>query len=383
MTHLTLKFEQLCVKLNGIYALNLFAKDEYQKQLGEALFARPVLHMNLNLYNDNELHIKSKAYCSIKSNAFQNFARINSLTLNLGNIVKIEANSFSELSNLKKFHLTFYSKSLVIDTNALNGLENLENLAIQAQLPRFDLLATFEGLSFANFKNLKCLKLDGIALASISDHFFSKAQQLESIRLSSNKLNSISIYSLQGLTKLQRIVIDENEIETLNLQSFANLPCLKELHFSCNLINRFENKREDGMSQGEDFFPKLEEIDLSHNRITHFMPDTFIQFGRLITLNLTGNKLTEIQISTLRGLHQIRTLNVSHNLIETIEAGSFNESPKLKEIYLNHNKLTTLDASLFCKLCHLETLKVEGNNLDKKSEEMLSELQIRRNFYDF
>ena len=371
MTHLTLKCEQLFVKLKSVYALKLDTIDGYKAQLDNALFTRPVLHVNL--YNDDKLSFTSNAYCSIKSNAFQNFHKINSLSMILSKISKLEANSFEELSQLKELKLICNSNSLVINTNALNCLTNLELLSISAD-SQYKGPGMLKGLL-----NLKYIQFNRISMSSISDHFFCNAQKLEKITLNSNNLNSISIYGLQGLTKLQSVYIIYNEIKTINLQSFANLPCLKEVSLYGNGIQRIKNKRRYGMPQDGDFFPKLETIDLSWNRITHFMPDTFIiiQFGHLIRLNLSQNKLTQIPVSTLRGLHQLRTLNLSSNQIEKIEAGSFDELSKLKEIYLSHNKLAKLDASLFCKLCHLEALEVEGNKLDKKCVDRLLNLKFQ------
>ena len=110
LTHLTLKCRQLSDKLRDIYALKLKNEAEYKTQLKEALFARPVLHVN-NLYNvDDEMLIKSESYCSIKSNAFPNFAKINSLFMYLSNIEKIEANSFMELSPILVSGRIFHSK---------------------------------------------------------------------------------------------------------------------------------------------------------------------------------------------------------------------------------------------------------------------------------
>ena len=113
-------------------------------------------------------------------------------------------------------------------------------------------------------------------------------------------------------------LLDSTKLKHLNLRSFANLLHLKIVKLSCNQIQRAENKRDDRMSQDEDFFPILEDIDLSRNQFT---------------ANFEG---------------------------------SFEESSKLIQLNLSHNKLTTVDACLFSKLCHLKNLVVEYNKLDKK-----------------
>ena len=119
--------------------------------------------------------------------------------------------------------------------NVFNGLENLEYLKIYAHLQNWESIV-FEGLSFANLKHLTEIKLDGIALTSISDIFFCQSQQLKIITLTMNYLNFISIYGLRGLNKLKEIVIYRNQIETINLQSFVNLPYLTEVDLSSNRI---------------------------------------------------------------------------------------------------------------------------------------------------
>ena len=371
LTHLTLKCRQLHVILTYIFALRLSDKDEYKAQIDESLFSRPVSHVKL--YNDTELAIITDTYCSIKSNAFQNFTNISKLHLNLRNVKKLEANSFMGLSQLKELELVveFFFESLVMDMNVLKCLENLAKFTIFALVSKS---VKLEGLSFANFKHLKYVNLDGIALTSIHEHFFCKEQKLESITLKRNALNYIGIYDLQDQNELRSLSIYSNTIETINLQSFANLPCLQEVTLCANEIQRVENKREDEILQDEDSFPELQVLCFCENLITHLKPDTFIQLRNLMRLDLSSNKLTEIQISTFRGLHQLRILYLSYNQIETIEAGSFDELSKLKELDLSHNKLTRLDANLFCKLCHLKTLEVIGNKLDNKSKDMVLKL---------
>ena len=110
MTHLSLKCEQLSGKLRDIFALKLSDVNEYEAQIEEALFARPVLR--LNLYKDaDKIYIENKAYCLIKSSAFQNFINIKSLTLDSSNIYRFETDSFKELSCLKELNLLFFFPS--------------------------------------------------------------------------------------------------------------------------------------------------------------------------------------------------------------------------------------------------------------------------------
>ena len=136
---------------------------------------------------------------------------------------------------MNELSLSFYSNYPIMVMNVFNGLENLEYLKIYAHLPNWESIV-FEGLSFANLKHLTEIKLDGIALTSISDIFFCQSQQLKIITLTMNYLNFISIYGLRGLNKLKEIVIYQNQIETINLQSFVNLPYLTEVDLSSNRI---------------------------------------------------------------------------------------------------------------------------------------------------
>ena len=213
------------------------------------------MHVNLDANIRNGIMcISSDVYCSTKSSAFQNFTQINTLYLDMSHMDKLEANTFKKLLNLKKLVLNFDTlwdtdldrDPFAMDTNAFNGLENLEELFIYAPSP-CRTPEKLEELSFANFKHLKYVELQSIVLTSVSDHFFCMASQLESINLIDNKMNSISIYGLQGLNKLQKVWIQKNEIETLNLQLFANLPCLNLVALYSNKIKRIENKRDDEM----------------------------------------------------------------------------------------------------------------------------------------
>ena len=74
------------------------------------------------------------------------------------------------------------------------------------------------------------------------------------------------------------------------------MPCLKEVNLSSNKIKQVEYKGANGTPQDGGSFQNLEDIDIYNNKITHFMPDTFIQLKQLVQLNLSQNKLTKIQI---------------------------------------------------------------------------------------
>jgi len=92
------------------------------------------------------------------------------LSVNFYYIIKPKHNSFDELSQLKELTLNFNYKSVAMDTNAFNGLTNLETLTIVAHVQNKE-PNKLDLLSFTNFEHLKVVELFGITLTSIRENY--------------------------------------------------------------------------------------------------------------------------------------------------------------------------------------------------------------------
>lgn len=82
------------------------------------------------------------------------------------------------------------------------------------------------------------------------------------------------------------------------------------------------------------FQQKLEEIDLSHNKLTHFHHETFSQLNSLIILNLSHNS---IRLKYGQFPLTLKRLDISYNQLKDFTMRQLLGSQLLEELKLNGN----------------------------------------------
>lgn len=151
---------------------------------------------------------------------------------------------------------------------------------------------------------------------------------------------------LHCMPNLSQLDFDQIDLQGNHLQTLDNLPLLvKSLNASYNsLIN-------DGIFFP---FPRLEHLNLSHNRINIFEEDDFLQcYPSLVTLDFSYNCLRQLQF--LRD-SDVETLIVSHNRLQLVSG-----LPRtLKEFLADSNEITMIQSRL---PPHIEFLDVSYNFL--------------------
>lgn len=151
---------------------------------------------------------------------------------------------------------------------------------------------------------------------------------------------------LPSIPNLSALSYEEIDLQGNHLHSLDNLPLLlKSFNGSYNsLIN-------DGIFFP---FPRLEHLNLSHNRINIFEDDEFLQcFPSLVFLDFSYNCLK--QVSFLRESN-IEILNVSHNRLQLLEGLPLT----LKEILADSNDISMIQSKLPASI---ERLDVSYNSL--------------------
>lgn len=98
--------------------------------------------------------------------------------------------------------------------------------------------------------------------------------------------------------------------------------------------------------------------------VKHIEDHTFKGMATLQELDLSHNKLTTFGPNSLRGAVDLHTLQLQGNEISVIHEEAFARFPHLLEINLNGNKLVTVPVILFSGL-HLEKLYMGSNPMEQ------------------
>lgn len=104
-------------------------------------------------------------------------------------------------------------------------------------------------------------------------------------------------------------------------------------------------------------------LDLSSNRISTILNDTFNQFLELENLKLGDNFLIEVQTHYFNGLQELSILNLSSNLISNIEKNSFKSLKSL--LWLNLANNCILNIALNLPPVALYSLNLSRNLIEK------------------
>ncbi|KAJ9580532.1 hypothetical protein L9F63_024298 [Diploptera punctata] len=188
---------------------------------------------------------------------------------------------------------------------------------------------------------------------------------------------------------LQMLNISNNKVEALQKTTLKDLKVISlvELDVSSNLISYVHK---------EAFIrhPKLEKINLSHNKISRIEASTFKYIPHLNWLSVAGNPLSE-HVPILHST-SLKTFILSSCDLVNIFPFAFNHLPNLKELVLSSNKieileplegienvsvldlsdnnLTYLSVDLLGKLSNLTNLNLKNNLMNSLSVEVISQL---------
>ncbi|XP_058147150.1 podocan-like [Dasypus novemcinctus] len=235
-----------------------------------------------------------------------------------------------------------------IPAHAFLGLPNLEWLDLSKN--KLDARGLHPH-AFKNLSRLKRLNLDGNSLSTIP----ALPASLQELKFNDNLLQGLQRSSFRGLSQLLTLEVEGNQLHDGNISPLAFQPLhsllylrldrnrlraippglpasLQELHLATNHI---EEVTEGVLSRSH----SLSVLVLSNNRLQEdrLAPRAWIDLPKLETLDLSHNRLVHVPSFLPRGL---RRLALHHNHIERIPGYVFaHMKPGLEFLQLSHNRL--------------------------------------------
>eukprot|EP00058_Branchiostoma_floridae_P016207 XP_002601695.1 hypothetical protein BRAFLDRAFT_94576 [Branchiostoma floridae] len=263
----------------------------------------------------------------------------------------IQANSFTNFPHLQKLDLAIGILNTV-ENKAFNGLSFLTHLDLSHHLIYALPQDVFEGLLSLNHLDLSYNNLEN-SQARLPE-------TLDYLDLSHNNLNSI---------------MDTESLSFALSFNFTHLKRVKHLNLSHNRLGGVESLP-----------ANITVLDLQHNQIGYYLPDSVfsiaglkyldlshndirttseatIQSSALETLRLDNNALVGIDGTFMKGLKKLKILTFSYNHIGVIGTGNFQWLVQLVQLDLSHNEINTLASFAFRGLSRLRSLDLSNNQI--------------------
>lgn len=242
----------------------------------------------------NILSLNGNNFASIPDNAFTGLT-IEYLTLSYNNLTKFTANTFRNLSGLRKLRIlepTLYE----IETGALEPVRN-------------------------TLVDLEVFKLDMKGSSARLDRFMNEVKQLTHLRFISFVDMAISSFNHEWILNfpaLESLSLASNAIQTLPDNLFVEATRkLRVLDLTGNLVSSLAEV----LSALAPVRQSLEELILSQNRI-EFVHD-FGAFTKLRVLDLSHNRIKMLGASQFRDIKSLQNAYFAWNAIEIIDDNSF------------------------------------------------------------
>ena len=116
------------------------------------------------------------------------------------------------------------------------------------------------------------------------------------------------------------------------------------------------------------FFPHLQELNLSGNRISEIKENAFARLNSLQKLELSSNQISEIKENAFAGLNSLHTLGLSENKISEIKENAFAGLNGLQRLDLFKNQISEIKENAFVRLNSLHTLELSSNKISEIKE---------------
>ncbi|NWX43374.1 NEPN protein, partial [Steatornis caripensis] len=150
----------------------------------------------------------------------------------------------------------------------------------------------------------------------------------------------------------RRLYISHSKIKQLQITHFRRMSALEELVLSCSGTESIENNTFKSLST-------LKSLELYKNQLKQI--PVFLPSG-LEILKLAGNSINTLQASDFEGLMKLRVLDIRNNLIATLPPSVFSSLCNLQSLILDGNNMESVSAPL--KLPRLTYLSMADNKLN-------------------
>ncbi|KAK9882853.1 hypothetical protein WA026_023550 [Henosepilachna vigintioctopunctata] len=203
--------------------------------------------------------------------------------------------------------------------------------------------------SFSGSSSVKMINLQKNSLRLLPDSIFEDQFELEELYLDFNQLEILSPNVFSSLRSLKILYLNNNYLTVMSDYILRNSLNLRELQLSHNHLSSFEYSNANNISfvsfsEVALLYPKLRNVDISHNEITQYPRRSKI-IADARNISFENNFIQYFNISFLRHSDvSKRELNLDHNNITSIDFQNIEEivekyGKKKLKIKISHNPI--------------------------------------------
>nr|XP_049700792.1 leucine-rich repeat-containing protein 70-like isoform X2 [Helicoverpa armigera] len=298
----------------------------------------------------SESHIKSIG------RAFIGLGQLDSLNLSRNDLEIIDPGVFKFTEDKSRLYLLDLSYNLLtyLQEDFFENLYNLRKLYLQGNK------LTFLGDQYSNhLKNLDYLNLCCSNLSTL-DISLKSLTNLTEIDLSNNNLEKVDLFDLKSL---EAIDLSHNNIEEVMFDEFKEFANLREINFGYNKLKNIFASDDNLVTKVS---KPLVKVQFDHNNISHIDRGFFTFFSHISLLDLSHNILIEFEPDTFKHVKVLQVLNVpncrvtiSKEILSTLENTYIFDSTKndddcRKGSYNVNNEIKYTEKFMRNKILNLE-----------------------------
>ncbi|XP_073844733.1 insulin like growth factor binding protein acid labile subunit convoluted [Musca autumnalis] len=334
------------------------------------------------------LYLSDNRISDVGRGSFGGVARIGTIDLARNALKKVDYQMFTQLNYIEVLDLAENNITLIEKNSFKDIYQSVINISHNA-------LETIQPKAFENCVNITVLDLSFNRLKNFSKGAFDETTFATEFQLSHNFFTNLADVPLEYMSALKVLNVSYNNITMVPKNTF---PKLYELHtidishnnistifngvfqtlFSLRFINLSHNSLTEIKSSMFGTLPTLLELDLSNNRLVNIVRGALVKLASCRRLDISNNRLEKLfQISI-----SLNELHMSHNRITKIPAGTWPVMNSLLYLDMSYNLLgDNLEESSFRGLLVLQKLHLEGNGITRPPVECLASMSTLQYLY--
>ncbi|XP_032737299.1 leucine-rich repeats and immunoglobulin-like domains protein 2 isoform X1 [Lontra canadensis] len=199
-----------------------------------------------------------------------------------------------------------------------------------------------------------------------------ESQTLQEVKMNYNELTEIPYFG-EPTSNITLLSLVHNIIPEINAEAFQFYPALENLDLSSNIISEIKTSS----------FPRmqLKYLNLSNNRITILEAGCFDNLSSsLLVVKLNRNRISMIPPKIFK-LPHLQFLELKRNRIKVVEGLTFQGLDSLRSLKMQRNGISKLKDGAFFGLDNMEELELEHNNLTEVNKGWLYGLRMLQQLY--
>uniref|UniRef100_A0A915NSI9 Uncharacterized protein n=1 Tax=Meloidogyne floridensis TaxID=298350 RepID=A0A915NSI9_9BILA len=221
---------------------------------------------------------------------------------------------------------------------------------------------------------IKRLELVGCGISVIQKGTFRGLESvLQEILITGNRIQKLSFNAFHQMNALIKLDLSDNYIEELKTE-LPRISKLNDINLSHNKITSIHKSFFDNVKHS------LQTINLGHNLLEE-VPATLRGFRMLMALHLHNNNLKNLPQLSFMNLPVLSLLNLAANQIRSIHRQAFLNVPQLRFLYLSANQLSEVQPFQFSSFERLEMLDLSNNKIEDLPNDTFAGLPILKQLY--